>query len=155
MKTNLNAIKTIQRNTIFTNVAETSDGGVYWEGLDQPLAVGTKVTSWRNKEWSPADGRRPWDIGGFPHRCLLDSHRLSSLLQGSPVPTPTPGSVLLPSSAPSSTPPGSPRRVCPSKASSSEAAGLRVRRPLPGSQAGLCMQEMGRLCVHVGASVDA
>ncbi|XP_055963445.1 phosphoenolpyruvate carboxykinase, cytosolic [GTP] [Sorex fumeus] len=56
VKTNINAIKTIQKNTIFTNVAETSDGGVYWEGIDQPLAPGTKVTSWRNKEWSPADG---------------------------------------------------------------------------------------------------
>lgn len=56
MKTNPNAIKTIQRNTIFTNVAETSDGGFYWEGIDQPLASGVKLTSWKNKEWSPEDG---------------------------------------------------------------------------------------------------
>lgn len=56
MKTNPNAIKTIQRNTIFTNVAETSDGGVYWEGIDQPLAAGVKVTSWKNKDWTPEDG---------------------------------------------------------------------------------------------------
>ncbi|KAG8513358.1 Phosphoenolpyruvate carboxykinase, cytosolic [GTP] [Galemys pyrenaicus] len=56
VKTNPNAIRTIQKNTIFTNVAETSDGGVYWEGIDQPLASGVTVTSWKNKEWSAEDG---------------------------------------------------------------------------------------------------
>ncbi|XP_049725578.1 phosphoenolpyruvate carboxykinase, cytosolic [GTP] isoform X2 [Elephas maximus indicus] len=56
VKTNPNAIKTIQKNTIFTNVAETSDGGVYWEGIDEPLAPGVTLTSWKNKEWSPEDG---------------------------------------------------------------------------------------------------
>ncbi|XP_054945897.1 phosphoenolpyruvate carboxykinase, cytosolic [GTP] isoform X3 [Physeter macrocephalus] len=56
MKTNPNAIKTIQKNTIFTNVAETSDGGVYWEGIDQPLASGIKLISWKGKEWDPKDG---------------------------------------------------------------------------------------------------
>ncbi|XP_012583651.1 PREDICTED: phosphoenolpyruvate carboxykinase, cytosolic [GTP] isoform X2 [Condylura cristata] len=56
VKTNPNAIRTIQKNTIFTNVAETSDGGVYWEGIDQPLASGVTVTSWKNKEWCAEDG---------------------------------------------------------------------------------------------------
>ncbi|XP_015335411.1 phosphoenolpyruvate carboxykinase, cytosolic [GTP] isoform X1 [Marmota marmota marmota] len=56
VKTNPNAIKTIQKNTIFTNVAETSDGGVYWEGIDEPLAAGVTITSWKNKPWSPQDG---------------------------------------------------------------------------------------------------
>ncbi|KAK2110219.1 Protein kinase C-like 1 [Saguinus oedipus] len=56
VKTNPNAIKTIQKNTIFTNVAETSDGGVYWEGIDEELAPGITITSWKNKEWSPQDG---------------------------------------------------------------------------------------------------
>ncbi|XP_004636061.2 phosphoenolpyruvate carboxykinase, cytosolic [GTP] [Octodon degus] len=55
-KTNPNAIETIRQNTIFTNVAETSDGGIYWEGLDEPLALGTTITSWKNKEWHPEDG---------------------------------------------------------------------------------------------------
>lgn len=44
---------TIQSNTIFTNVAETSDGGVYWEGIDQPLPPGVTVTSWLGKPWKP------------------------------------------------------------------------------------------------------
>ncbi|KFO69368.1 phosphoenolpyruvate carboxykinase, cytosolic [GTP] [Cuculus canorus] len=56
VKTNPNAIKTIFKNTIFTNVAETSDGGVYWEGIDEPLASGVTVTSWKNKDWTPDDG---------------------------------------------------------------------------------------------------
>ncbi|XP_048205613.1 phosphoenolpyruvate carboxykinase, cytosolic [GTP] [Perognathus longimembris pacificus] len=55
-KTNPNAMKTIQRNTIFTNVAETSDGGVYWEGMDEPPAPGVSITSWKNREWTPQDG---------------------------------------------------------------------------------------------------
>lgn len=59
VKTNPNAIRTIQENTIFTNVAATSDGGIYWEGIDQPLAPGIRVTSWRNKEWTPEDGKLP------------------------------------------------------------------------------------------------
>ncbi|NWI52124.1 PCKGC protein, partial [Calyptomena viridis] len=56
VKTNPNAIKTIFKNTIFTNVAETSDGGVYWEGIDEPLAPGVTVTSWKNKDWTPDNG---------------------------------------------------------------------------------------------------
>lgn len=32
MVSNPNAMKTIQKNTIFTNVAERSDGGFFWEG---------------------------------------------------------------------------------------------------------------------------
>nr|XP_006125403.1 phosphoenolpyruvate carboxykinase, cytosolic [GTP] isoform X2 [Pelodiscus sinensis] len=56
VKTNPNAMKTIHKNTIFTNVAETSDGGVYWDGIDEPLAPGVTLTSWKNKKWSPENG---------------------------------------------------------------------------------------------------
>lgn len=59
VKTNPNAIETIRKNTIFTNVAETSDGGVYWEGIDEPLAAGVSLTSWKKKEWTPEDGEPP------------------------------------------------------------------------------------------------
>ncbi|KAL8179541.1 UNVERIFIED_CONTAM: Protein kinase C-like 1 [Gekko kuhli] len=44
-KTNPNAMKTIQKNTIFTNVGETSDGGVYWEGIDEHLEPGVTLLS--------------------------------------------------------------------------------------------------------------
>uniref|UniRef100_G3WW12 Phosphoenolpyruvate carboxykinase [GTP], mitochondrial n=1 Tax=Sarcophilus harrisii TaxID=9305 RepID=G3WW12_SARHA len=53
--TNPNAMATIQSNTLFTNVAETSDGGVYWEGIDQNLPPGVTVTSWLGKTWKPGD----------------------------------------------------------------------------------------------------
>ncbi|NXJ58591.1 PCKG carboxykinase, partial [Spizaetus tyrannus] len=53
MRTNPNAMLTIQSNTIFTNVGQTSDGGVYWEGIDQPLNPGTALTSWLGQPWTP------------------------------------------------------------------------------------------------------
>lgn len=56
VKTNPNAMETIRKNTIFTNVAETSDGGVYWEGMGMNLDPGVTLTSWKNKDWTPEDG---------------------------------------------------------------------------------------------------
>lgn len=43
---------TIAKNTVFTNVGETSDGGVWWEGLDAPPA-GVTLTDWHGKAWKP------------------------------------------------------------------------------------------------------
>ncbi|KAG0438474.1 hypothetical protein HPB47_016997 [Ixodes persulcatus] len=55
MKTNPNAMMTIQTNTIFTNVAETSDGGVWWEGLDPPPPE-VSILSWKGEaNWKPGD----------------------------------------------------------------------------------------------------
>lgn len=47
---------TICKNTIFTNVGETSDGGVYWEGMDEKPPEGVALTSWKNKPWTLEDG---------------------------------------------------------------------------------------------------
>lgn len=58
VKTNPNAMATIVKNTIFTNVAETSDGGVYWEGIDQELPEGVTLTSWKNQPWSSEKGNK-------------------------------------------------------------------------------------------------
>ncbi|XP_026477404.1 phosphoenolpyruvate carboxykinase [GTP] [Ctenocephalides felis] len=52
-ETNPNAMDTIFRNTIFTNVAATSDGGVYWEGLEGTLPAGVTVTDWQGRPWTP------------------------------------------------------------------------------------------------------
>lgn len=49
-------METVLKNTLFTNVAETSDGGVYWEGMDQQLPEEVTITSWKNRPWSAHDG---------------------------------------------------------------------------------------------------
>uniref|UniRef100_UPI00358EBD6A phosphoenolpyruvate carboxykinase, cytosolic [GTP] isoform X1 n=2 Tax=Myxine glutinosa TaxID=7769 RepID=UPI00358EBD6A len=55
LKTNPNAMHTIRSNTLFTNVAERSDGGVYWEGIGEDVPSDVSITSWLNEPWSPGD----------------------------------------------------------------------------------------------------
>ena len=53
-KSNPNAMATIQRDTIFTNVVLAPDGSVWWEGLDQaPPATGI---DWQGRPWQPGNG---------------------------------------------------------------------------------------------------
>jgi phosphoenolpyruvate carboxykinase (GTP) len=53
MKSNPNAMRSMERNTIFTNVALTPDGDVWWEEMGPPPPV---LTDWRGKEWRPGQG---------------------------------------------------------------------------------------------------
>ncbi len=50
--TNPNAMRTIEKgNSVFTNVALTEDGDVWWEGLENPPA---RATSWKGEPWTSA-----------------------------------------------------------------------------------------------------
>ena len=56
MKSNPNAMLSITKNTIFTNVALTSEGDIWWEDMGVPAPA--KAIDWEGKSWTPDCGRK-------------------------------------------------------------------------------------------------
>lgn len=55
-KSNFNAMRSMERDTIFTNVARTPDGDVWWEGKDNPPPK--DLIDWKGNPWNPESGEK-------------------------------------------------------------------------------------------------
>jgi phosphoenolpyruvate carboxykinase (GTP) len=71
-KTNPNAMKSIERDTIFTNVARTADGDVWWEGKDnEPYA---EMIDWKGQPWKK----------GSPEKAAHPNSRFTAPMRNNP-----------------------------------------------------------------------
>ncbi len=72
-QSNLNAMKTISRDTLFTNVALTPDGDVWWEGKDGEIP--DELIDWKGQPWKK----------GSPEKAAHPNSRFTSPMKNNPV----------------------------------------------------------------------
>jgi phosphoenolpyruvate carboxykinase (GTP) len=72
-KSNPNAMKLIERDTIYTNVGLAPDGTVWWEGHDDPPPAG--LLDWKGNPWSPRS----------PEKAAHPNSRFTAPMQNNPV----------------------------------------------------------------------